>query len=643
MKRIWKGFWSKPLTHVFVLTLIFSGFNQIYGQDVDSLKKILKSDQHDTIKLQALTDLNWYYSGSDFGKSKYYAKQEVALAKKIKNQKWIAQGYNDMAISYYWLENFDSSLHYNFMALKIRKKLKDQRLIASSLSKIGLMYQEKGNYLKAIDYHFQVLEIAEKLNDRQTIGHTHNNIAIVYEKLKNFEKATHHAKKAINYFDPETEDYFIAKAYGNLAGSYHQLRKFEISRDYYLKALAIFKKYGDKSSEAGAENGLGMNYRLQGKLEDALRHYKQAYDLSKEINEKNSKVVYAHNIAIVLKKMKRYAEAEEFLREILKETDKNNAAQQLLMYRQLASLYGYLNTGDSVERYLNKYTDLKEEVFNENVANTLARLETKYITEKAKRELAEKEVKLESRRRWLLFSIAMLVILVATLVFVYRYQKVKRKNERKELELNKELEKTRLEKEFGDEKIRIARELHDNIGSHLTFMISSLDNLSYIENPEQKLGKVADLSNFGRLTMKDLRDTIWAMNHDGGSFEQLMARVSELRSVLPSNLFVNIHSNVQHNKPLNGLQLLNCYRIIQEFIQNTIKYAEAEQIEIFFKDRGEDFVIELQDNGKGFDTTNINFGNGILNMKRRCEDLNGEFTISSGNNKGTFVECGIPY
>lgn len=613
-----------------------------FGQDMDSLKRILKSNKHDTIKLQALTDLNWYYSVSDPGKSKYYARQEVALAKKIKNQKWIAQGYNDMGISYYRMEKHDSALYYNVAALKIRKKLGDERAVASSLSKIGLMYQEQGEYLKAANYHFRTLKILEKLNDRTNIGHTYNNLAIVYERLKNLNKAIYYAKKAVPYFDPVTEDYFIAKCYGNLGGEYHQLKKYDLSTSYYQKALETFKKYGDKSSEAGAENGLGMNLRLQKKHEEALKHYKKAYDLSVEINEKAGRAIYGNNISIILRHLGRYAEAEKFLLEILDNTDKNNKAQRLMLYRQLVSTYGYLNKGEKVEYYLEKYSDLKEKTFSQNTASELANFETKYNTEKTKRQLAENQVKLESRRRWLLASISLLGILIITLGFVYRYQKAKRKNERKELELNKELEKTRLEKEFGDEKIRIARELHDNIGSHLTFMISSLDNLAYIENPEQKLGKVADLSNFGRLTMKDLRDTIWAMNHDGGSFEQLMARVSELRSVLPSTLYVNINSNVRNNKPLNGLQLLNCYRIIQEFIQNTIKYADAREIEVYFKDNGPGFVIQLKDNGKGFDTSNINFGNGILNMKRRCEDLSGEFEISSGHS-GTSVECGIPY
>ena len=625
-----------------VFSLFFLVLHAVCAQDIDSLKAVLKSNRPDTIKLQALSDLNWIYSSSDFGKSKHYAKKELQLAQNIGNQKWVAQACNDMGISYYRLENYDSAIYYNFRALKIREKLKDERLVSSSLSKIGLLYQERGEYLKAIKYQFRVLKVAEKLNDRQSIGHTNNNISIIYEKLKNFNKAIYYAKKATEYFDPETEDYFIANAYGNLGGNYSQLRKFDLSNYYFNKALATFKKYGDKSKEAGAENGLGMNFRLQGKLDEALKHYKRAYDLSLEINEKNAKVIYAHNISIVLKKLGRYGEAEAFLQEILKETDENNTAQKLLLYRQLASVYGYLELGDSAESYLNKYTDLKEKIFNEKAASEVANLETKYNTEKTKRQLAENQVKLESRKRWLIISIALMGILGVILGFVYRYQKIKRRNERNELELNKELEKTRLEKEFGDEKIRIARELHDNIGSHLTFIISSLDNLAYIENPEQKLGKVADLSNFGRVTMKDLRDTIWAMNHDGGSFEQLMARVSELRSVLPENLYVSINSNVENNRPLNGLQLLNCYRIIQEFIQNTIKYAEAGGVEIYFKDNGPNFVIDLKDNGKGFDTANINFGNGILNMKRRCEDLNGSFTINSGD-WGTKAECEVPY
>jgi signal transduction histidine kinase len=92
---------------------------------------------------------------------------------------------------------------------------------------------------------------------------------------------------------------------------------------------------------------------------------------------------------------------------------------------------------------------------------------------------------------------------------------------------------------------------------------------------------------------------------------------------------------------LSGIQLLNLYRIVQEFIQNTIKYADATNVSISFSNENSKIILKLSDNGKGFDISSIHFGNGILNMKRRCEDLYGDFEIHS-ESEGTKICCRIP-
>jgi signal transduction histidine kinase len=628
-----------------MLKIILTTFFFIYvffflaqSDEIITLEKTLLSNSPDSVKLQTLSDLNWIYSTSDFEKSKTFAERELNLAKKIKDSKWIAQAYNDLAISYYKLGDFDSSLIMNYHALDIREKLKDDLLIASSLSKIGTIYQETGKYKKAIEIQFKVLKISEKAQKKTNIGITKNNIAVIYHQLKNTDKSIHFSKSAITEFDPETEDYYIAQSHGNLGSSYSVLKKHQTSNYYLQLALKVFKKYGDKVNEAGVENGIGLNFRSQNKIDEALLHYQKAYDLSSEINDKTGKNLYAHNISIVLKKLGRFQEAEKYLLETLTNTEESNSAQRLMLYRQLATLYGYLKDGDKVEFYLDKYSSLKETIFNQNNAKEIANFETKYNTEKTKRLLVENQAKLEAQQKRLIFSISMFAFITLLFILIYRFQKDKRKK----LELGKKLEKILLEKDFGDEKLRIARELHDNIGSQLTFIISSLDNLEYLPNQAEKLSKISDLSNFGRLTMKDLRDTIWAMNHDGGTFEQLITRVSELRSVLPSTLSVSILSDVSFNKALNGLQLLNIYRIAQEFIQNTIKYANASEVKIEFSNRNSNFLIEICDNGEGFDLDQLSFGNGILNIKRRCEDLNGQFEINSSTD-GTKIQLSIPH
>lgn len=512
---------------------------------------------------------------------------------------------------------------------------------AEALNKLALVESLLGDYKTSVQNYMKAVKIFENL-------HKYDKVATIYSDLGyriryiDFNEGLSYFRKAIAIGEKHKIGGEMASIYNNY-GELLKKSKIDSALYYYSKSLAIARKHNILISIPFSLNKMAEAYALKRDFKKAFHYLDQsdsyrfktqdsagiadniAYrgDIFYEIPEVDSAIFYYEKSLIIAKKTN-YNSLERFCLE------------------RLADLYQRKGDFKRAFTVFKHFKAMEDSVLNGNVKNEMANLQVKYDTEKTKRELAENEINLESRKRWLVISLSLLALLGVILAFVYRYQKAKRKNERDASELNKELEKTILEKDFADEKIRIARELHDNIGSHLTFMISSLDNLAYIENPEQKINKVADLSNFGRLTMKDLRDTIWAMNHDGGSFEQLIARVSELRSVLPSTLFVSINSNIENTKALNGLQMLNCYRIIQEFIQNTIKYAQASEIKIDFEDGIEEFTIEICDNGLGFDLTNINFGNGILNMKRRCEDLFGSFEIDSSET-GTKVSCVIPF
>lgn len=624
-------------------------FQLVAQNEVAELKKMIQNAKHDTVKLFAYSELNWYYSDKNPQKAERFAREELKLSRKIKNERWESQAYNDIGISKYRLGMMDSALHYYQISLKIRNKIKDPALIISSISKIGVIHQEMGNYNQALEFQFKALSILDTYENPKYLAMTLNNIAIVYEKLKNYPKTIHYLIKAIQIHKQNGDEYFLGKCYANLASAYKKTGDLTKSDDYLKKALTIFIRFGDKSSEAGIYNSMGMNLRARKKDQEALQFYLKAFELSKEIQDNSGVRLYGHNISCVLTDQKKYKEAEKYELASLKETEKSSVAQLMLCYRQLATIYGYLNQGKNVELYMNKYTSLKDSVFNVEFANQIGEMEVKFQTEKTKRELAEQkekaaqnELKSESRKKWLLVIGGIAVFLLGTTIWIYRSQKTKRINQQREYELNKQLDKVNLEKSFAEEKIRIARELHDNIGSHLTFMISSLDNLTYIQEMDKKVEKLADISNFGRLTMKDLRDTIWAMNHEGGTVEHLIGRISELRSVLPNSLDVHINSTLESALGLNGLQLLNVFRIVQEFIQNTIKYAQASKIEIQFSHIESGFKVSLEDNGSGFNLTQTDLGNGIANMQRRCEDLGGKFSLTS-DNQGTKITCEIPF
>jgi signal transduction histidine kinase len=82
---------------------------------------------------------------------------------------------------------------------------------------------------------------------------------------------------------------------------------------------------------------------------------------------------------------------------------------------------------------------------------------------------------------------------------------------------------------------------------------------------------------------------------------------------------------------------MNIYRIIQEAINNAIKYAEASMIKVDILKQDKNIQFKITDNGKGFEKNNLKQGNGLNNMKKRAKEIGADIDIDSQLNKGTEV------
>jgi signal transduction histidine kinase len=237
-----------------------------------------------------------------------------------------------------------------------------------------------------------------------------------------------------------------------------------------------------------------------------------------------------------------------------------------------------------------------------------------------------------------------LAVVISLLGFlVYNQQKLKHNQLKKESELKEALIKIESQNKLQAQRLRISRDLHDNIGAQLTFIISSIDNLKYgFKLPDNLNDKLKYISEFTSSTIYELRDTIWAMNKSEISFEDLQARISNfIEKANKSSDVVTFNFNVEQelkkNKMFTSVQGMNIYRIIQEAINNALKYANATQIDVDFSTKNSMYQLTITDNGKGFDLKDIEFGNGINNMKKRAHELEAKLEINSVINKGTTI------
>ena len=197
------------------------------------------------------------------------------------------------------------------------------------------------------------------------------------------------------------------------------------------------------------------------------------------------------------------------------------------------------------------------------------------------------------------------------------------------------------EKNLKLQRERFARDLHDGIGSQLSHIIGQIDLLALRDNNRNEL---ILLGEFTRETNQILRDSLWVLNKEsvnGIDFKQRLtgyiARIcSDIENPLVSSAF-----NLPDNLLLSPQATSHLFYIVQEALNNTLKYANAQIVQISMYQKGQNLMLFFEDNGKGFDTENLSTGYGLTNIRKRVEELEGIFKIHSTNH-GTYITISIP-
>lgn len=188
---------------------------------------------------------------------------------------------------------------------------------------------------------------------------------------------------------------------------------------------------------------------------------------------------------------------------------------------------------------------------------------------------------------------------------------------------------------------RLARDLHDGIGSQLTHIITKLDILAIKSNNSRQLEL---LSDFARETNQILRETVWVLNQNNIEYSLLQKRISSFLNKLwqeREHPELQIAMSAKSSLLISPIIAMNIFRICQEVVNNALKYANASRIEITFHQKPHNILIEIKDNGQGFELTKMQKGYGLDNIRKRCDELGGElFLVSSST--GTAILFELP-
>ncbi|GAB5409926.1 MAG: hypothetical protein BalsKO_22910 [Balneolaceae bacterium] len=211
--------------------------------------------------------------------------------------------------------------------------------------------------------------------------------------------------------------------------------------------------------------------------------------------------------------------------------------------------------------------------------------------------------------------------------------------------LNRELQ---TQQKLQDERERISRELHDNVGSQITNLITGIEisNLHIEKEQHQKAHSLLkNLDADARGAMTDLRETIWLLDKEEvefGIFLDHLKGYLERQKHYLKEMNVNLDSEIDLQKILNPTQSLNLTRIIQEVLNNARKYSEADLFTISFKQTNEKLTVHLSDNGVGIELdSNTYTGNGLKNIQERAKEMGGTISIKTAKGMGTSITVTI--
>lgn len=609
----------------FLLSLPLQGFMQT--RIIDQLKKDISNAGNQNEKLTSILSL------CDVGYSlhpdtlMFYAQQAGSIAKKTGNKK---AGISALYYQSFALTNkglIDSSLSLANQCLDLlTDDVHDDVLRGNILNQKGRCFMRKNNYKEAIDMGYQVIEVAEKARDtllqmkgKTLIGWAYLEMGQTKESLAWHLNALHTTRDTLLI-----EKYGVL--FGNLALNYNALGQTDSALYCINKAI----EYSRKNENLFAlSNSLAIQAQLfvrNGTPAKAEAPLKEVVEIRKLIGDpfyiisdmSQLGLFYAHNgqaekgVAIC---MEGIAIAKQF----------KLGTKLFFLYSTLAENYKAKGDKDKYAETLEKIISLKDSVYANNSAESIAEMQARYELQKKENLIIRQQFDI-SRKNYIFYALLGLLVFGMLTGWLWFRQ-------------YKRIQKIKLHAAEENERKRIAADLHDNMGAYTSAIIANIDDI--IENGKNNDEKTLDLlkMNAGEI-MNTLRETIWALSKEKipltGIYDRFKIYTQKISHAYPQ-VKILFSESITNNILFSSVHALNIFRILQEAITNSLKHSGADIIKITISS-DEKLMISVEDNGIGIvDPGLLRKGNGIINMQSRATESGLKLYLTKTEVSGTQV------
>jgi len=574
-----------------------------------------------------------------------------------------AVAYEQLADCYYDLGDFKTTESYYDTIVKLATSRKDTAQLLRILTNSGNLFFFKGDFQKSTYNYTKALKIGEAQKDSEVVAANLNNIANSYTELNDYKNAIVSATKAI-YLAKSIKDYKkMGIAYDIVASNLVNLKLLDSVEVNYRKSVHFFKIADAKGDLALALKNFADYYYLSFKnakhtnaklnanqfLDSAKLKLTQALNYANEASDEYTKASILNSLGYINKDLNNWADAKNNL---VQSVHISNSHGFKDLYKkactELATVLYELNDFKNAYLYADTARMLEDSIMNQEKIKAIGELTIKYESEKKEQQLkllakeaeakALQHAKETQKKQYAYFGIVLLLLVGSYTFWLYtKRKKLSTQLAGSIIQLNEaqaQLIVTEKEKEAASVRLRIAQDIHDDVGSNLTkiTMLSQLiseqsNSFSDVKSSAKKL------SSYSHQLNQSMSEIIWASDPKNDSLEKFLDYLKQYAL----NFFADSEVKVTTDFPNVNTALLlnpelkrNLFLIAKEALNNSLKYAEANNVHLGFTINSNQFEFTVSDNGKGFlmDEKKLT-GNGIHNITQRVKNIKGKLIYSA--------------
>ncbi|NPD45401.1 MULTISPECIES: tetratricopeptide repeat protein [unclassified Lentimicrobium] len=555
-----------------------------------------------------------------------------------------ASYYADMGVVFTICGNLrEAEVNYH-KAMLLYKQMDDKINVAVLMTNMGVTYARNGQYYQASSNYLKALQISEEMKDEESIATTYQNMGEVMALQKQYDKAVGYYNSALNIYQKHKNQADMAAVYLNLGQIYIEQEEWDVAKHYLNRSYVIDTAQNLLHLESLALKQLGITYLKADEFISAQRLVSAALYIQYLHNYSSLIPETATLLAEIYYKQGKYTEALNILNNseyTTKEIGDTNLLSRIYLLK--SSILDILNQHDKAYKYLKNSVKISDSIFNIESSKSIMNLELAYQTEKKEKQIDElkfndslrqEQLKSKSIQLYLLIVIAILILIIMIYVLLY----IRRRHFKETEQREKQFLQDRFEAEERA-KDKIARDLHDDIGGQMIGMILQFQSANKLD--EKEIGQLQNIYMDVRRLSHSLNEPIFS---EITLQEKIRNYLSELKAHAPfQTQFIDDFSPKWDT--ILGYQDLqrNLYRIIQEQLTNTLKHAQATEVDIQLLNEDQHLIMIYEDNGIGLDSVESKDGQLKFNtIRKRVKLFTGEFEFNSQKGHGVFMMIRIP-